>query len=516
MIHKILCLGAVCVILHPAIAGAQVVLGPKGPVNPEKKQDPDRRNRNAPKLFRLTVDPAPELVPALKHTLLPRFLDLKAGNAVPYYYRALLAYKEATQQREKGHWESYEKLIEAPVSQFAKEEAQRFLRGYERAFEELKTATHRERCDWDWRMRDLKGTGVYSFVLSEMQDSRFLARLLALKARLAIAENRYEDAIRTLRDGYKMARDVARPPTLINDLIGMIIADSLNEQIRALIDAPGSPNFYWALTELSEPFLDLRSALQLEMAVPIMTFPFLRDAETTQRSADEWRRILGAAVQELTNLGGELAPNARDSMNLSTQLATTAWMLKGYPRAKRELIGSGYTREQIEKMPVGQVIAIHEANAYAVMSQEMMKWSLLPFPQALEQTERSKRKLRDEGYFGRAGATREILPIGAVLLPSTFNVTVFAARLSGRLAGLRVVEAIRMYAAAHDGRLPQSLDVITEVPVPRNPMTGQPFPYRLEGERAVLEVPVASKGMAQSDAWRFEITITPAKKDAPR
>src|SRR3954447_7027252 len=41
-------------------------------------------------VIRMTITPATEPVPALRHRLLTREIDLKAGNAVPYYYRAML------------------------------------------------------------------------------------------------------------------------------------------------------------------------------------------------------------------------------------------------------------------------------------------------------------------------------------------------------------------------------------------------------------------------------------------
>ena len=68
------------------------------------------------------------------------------------------------------------------------------------------------------------------------------------------------------------------------------------------------------------------------------------------------------------------------------------------------------------------------------------------------------------------------------------------ARLDRRVAALRVVEAIRMHAATHGGSLPESLDKITEVPVPFDPVTGQPFGYHLEGGRAKFPV--------RAGAWR--------------
>jgi hypothetical protein len=77
-------------------------------------------------------------------------------------------------------------------------------------------------------------------------------------------------------------------------------------------------------------------------------------------------------------------------------------------------------------------------------------------------------------------------------------------RLDWQLNALQAIEAIRMHAA-ETGKLPQSLQEITIVPVPKNPATEQDYQYRLDGDTAILELP-------QSDgftgvAWRYEITL---------
>ena len=78
------------------------------------------------------------------------------------------------------------------------------------------------------------------------------------------------------------------------------------------------------------------------------------------------------------------------------------------------------------------------------------------------------------------------------------------------MATLQCIEAIRLYMASHDGRLPGSLDEITEVPIPLNPMTGKPFPYRLEGDKAILDSfapPEVFKTKVYYYYDRYELTV---------
>jgi hypothetical protein len=64
------------------------------------------------------------------------------------------------------------------------------------------------------------------------------------------------------------------------------------------------------------------------------------------------------------------------------------------------------------------------------------------------------------------------------LMPAIGNALLANARIERLLDALQCVEAIRMYAAEHDGALPESLDAMTETPVPIDPVTGKPFEYK--------------------------------------
>jgi hypothetical protein len=62
-----------------------------------------------------------------------------------------------------------------------------------------------------------------------------------------------------------------------------------------------------------------------------------------------------------------------------------------------------------------------------------------------------------------------------------------------------------MHAAEHDGKLPRTLQEITEVPVPVDPMTGKEFSYRIENGTAILEG-FAPDGESLKDGFRYEIS----------
>src|SRR5437773_900928 len=72
------------------------------------------------------------------------------------------------------------------------------------------------------------------------------------------------------------------------------------------------------------------------------------------------------------------------------------------------------------------------------------------------------------------------------------------------------VEALRIYAAAHEGKLPDKLDEITEVPVPFDPGTGKPFEYSRAYDTATLTGPTNGPtwtGRPTSNGVRYRASI---------
>ncbi len=79
-------------------------------------------------------------------------------------------------------------------------------------------------------------------------------------------------------------------------------------------------------------------------------------------------------------------------------------------------------------------------------------------------------------------------------------------RLDRHVAALQCIEALRLSAAIHDGKFPDSLADITEVTIPDDPVTEKLFIYRRTGSKAVLEGPIP-KGGSDKDAIRYELKL---------
>jgi hypothetical protein len=95
----------------------------------------------------------------------------------------------------------------------------------------------------------------------------------------------------------------------------------------------------------------------------------------------------------------------------------------------------------------------------------------------------------------------------ADLVASYFKVRTSQARLEQRIALLRCVEGLRLYAAAHDGKLPATLADVP-VPLPVDPMTGQAFIYALkDGVASVRGTPPAGMEKRAPFNVRYEVRI---------
>jgi hypothetical protein len=93
------------------------------------------------------------------------------------------------------------------------------------------------------------------------------------------------------------------------------------------------------------------------------------------------------------------------------------------------------------------------------------------------------------------------------LVPAFSKVRRAQGRLEQRIALLRHVEALRMYAAAHDGQLPARL-ADCPVPLPDDPFSGKPFRYEIDGATAHLRG-CPPRGEPKNPAYNvhFEVTI---------
>lgn len=459
----------------------------------------------------VTLYPAPEPHPALKYELLPPFLERRPGNAAVWWNR-IPAEQQVLLKKASEQWESRETVLtrwlEMPVGTpqekaYRKSELAKvvwLLRDQNRIYGDMERAARFEHCDWELPIREGR---FFDILLPDAQQSRMYARLLAAKAHLEIAEGQYDRAVRTLQTGYAQGRDVAQGQTLVNGLVGLTIAGLMSHEVLQLIQQPDAPNLYWALSTLPRPLVSCRPGAEAERRSLYLQFPELRDLDKKTLSADESRDLLNKLQREIYRLSGVMEPEKQaPGKSVPDDKAIEA----GYPRAKRYLVEHGYkTATAVEAMPVAQVVLLYSVKLYDELSDDQFKWRFIPTAEAGDGPGRAAQAMRDA-----IAAKREILPLAALLLPATMVWKDAETGIDWNIAALRILEAMRLYAANHNGQWPDRLTDITEVPVPQNPCDGKSFTYERHGDHATL----TSKPHPHRLPWRFEITLKQREKPA--
>jgi hypothetical protein len=280
-------------------------------------------------------------------------------------------------------------------------------------------------------------------------------------------------------------------------LTGNSLAMRMADELNWFVQRPKAPNLYWPLADLPRPFLDLRRSLQSERVAIAGLLPDVaaaaRDPNAGPWNEEQARKHHGM----LLGLQEPGTPGRRLRLALRLQ--------QEYEPDKEALVAAGRPRALVEKMPHVQVAVLRAFVEYDRATDEMLKWQTFPYAEALPHLRQTIARRKAE--LKRSDATLAA-QLAGLLLPGYPRV--FAARAFGgrRFAALRCVEAVRLHAAAHGGKLPPELADVKEVPVPDDPVTGQPFHYRVNGDRATLHGPPPDgEKPDRSNTLTYELTL---------
>lgn len=458
-------------------------------VESHARPEPPKRPETA-----MPITAAPEPVPALRWRLMPELRETTPGNAATLYYRSF-APEWMGNVRTQKMADELDKAANMPLG-----ELREFARKPESGIgwvrqssmlKEVDRASRRQYCDWDLigRVRE-EGVGL---LLPDQQSFREFARMLAVRARLELADGDYTAAVRTLQTGLMLGRNVSDAPTLIQSLVGTAISAVMFSQVEEWVRTSGSPNLYWALTNLPRPFIDLRKPFQGERLFLDNLLPGFRDAIRNPAQADLSPVNLESLFRNILQLSDEPG----------TPALSIFWTMKKYPAAKRFLRAIGWPEHKVESLPALQIVLLADVAEYDRYYDSFVKWSGLPFAEARSGFDRAEHALKK--HVGDGGSPG--MSLSGLLLPAVVKVFEASNRIDRRIAALRTVEAIRLYAAEH-GRLPAQLSEITAVPIPADPRTGEPFRYNSDGATATLIAPPPERERASvSNSLQYNITL---------
>ena len=253
---------------------------------------------------------------------------------------------------------------------------------------------------------------------------------------------------------FALSRHLGEHPTEVANLVGLWLAHLTLSTIEEMVQQPKCPNLYWALTDLPAPLVDLRKGVHGEQTMVAAEFRAIRDdSPMTEQELEALVSRLSGVISFSREQTGQAPRSVRTALRTSTRDP------KSLDAARERLIQSGGKKEMLAKFPPLQIILLDQKQRYALERDERLKLLAVPVWQTTGSIAAGKLQ----------GGARWPL---ADLLPNIDKLRAEEAELERQLALLRWVEALRLFAGGHDGKLPASRDEIA-VPLPMDPVTGK-------------------------------------------
>jgi len=408
--------------------------------------------------FELTPTAPP--VPALKYQLLfYDAFDRLPGNAAILYLNSILLMGPDAKDKADMAQEAYDAKNMARFNSLADS-----LENHS-VIEELDLAGRRENCDWESPYREM---GVMT-LLPHLSPLRTIGRILKVRALREIDQGKADDALKTMRLGYEMSNKVGERGVLVTGLVSLSITSMMNDCLEVLMNRPGAPNLYWALSEFPSRRATLSVSIDGESQWWVNTIPNLARAwRGEDLSAEQWQ----AAFDYLGSIITGPHLNSSDVVK-----ATNPDLM----RQAREQYAQAHhmTPEQAAGVDPIIVAGTFYLSQFQIARDNSFKLRGLTDPTRLVM---SKKAHDDFEKLMREQPGNFFLQTLADFHRAYWSFS----RIDRQIATLTAVEAIRSYAAANNGELPPQLADITDTPVPLNPATGEPFEYRVDNGTATL------------------------------
>lgn len=432
-------------------------------------------------LVSLELSPTEPVRPSLAIRLFPAANELFDRNAAIYYHRAIYSLN-TTEERFRANQADPDlpdtfdnRFLEPNMDAQTIRRLRVWLNGHQNMLRELQYATHSKNCDWQLIPEEAKDNW-FLIMVPELDGCRGIARLLAAKARLEIIDGNYDQAIETIRAGFKMASDLHESEILVGSLCAYQSVGLMLQPLTELIEMPDSPNLFWAFATLPDDLTDNRETIRLELNRLRTGLGFeLLDDPDKPRTMRSWRKAFSQYSDRLTVL----------SAIMGSGYTMPANAVYSYPIAKQMMINGGVSVEEVEAMPAIQVVALMQAKITEQLIDEYEKGLSLSDLKGIDYFEKLEKRMREESFNGFHVSESSLVPhLDILLLPlqQTYQTNVLLKR---RIAALQVLEAIRLHLE-EKGNLPHSLDEIKGIPVPVNAATEKPFRYESDGQSAKL------------------------------
>ena len=398
----------------------------------------------------------PELVDSVR--LLPVQNELRKGNAAVVYLRM--------PWEQRNFMNSYPAKLKGWMDlDYNAPEVIEAEGVFEHFVQQMRRAAYMEDAEWEYPIGE---EPIVSILLPDVQGMRqFMGRVLGLWVGVQIERGDLENAREGILIQFASAIHLCRTPFGVTNLIGVSITDIAFDRFQILIQQKQAENFYYALGLLPETLGDMAEIFELEASflegsLPSLTTPYPPIGDPA------WNK----AAKEFSAVASMLS---RDPIS---PYDGAAFYLRMLFHSQTALLEMGeFSEEQIKKMGKDEIIGRWILAQAKQFNSRRLASTLLPLPEQIQELIEIEKQVKALQEQLKAPAT----PFASIGVEAFVGLHRF-----NRKARLhQVIEAIRDYASKHDNQLPDSLDDI-ELFVPLDSLTGKPFNYKLEGDKATL------------------------------
>ncbi len=448
----------------------------------------------------MSVHPARQTAPALRIHLIAGDQERLDGNSAVHYLKAL-GFFEQTYARQKlteyhqaenkrvqdGEIESAVARpyvwLKTPPSELPVAEVKKFLEYTSFQPRMLREAVKYRSFSGE---RDMAGQdSPIMYLLPEIQSFREAARMQSLRCRLAIAEDRLDDAVEIIGQQFAMANHLSQDLFFVSALVGCAIQGIAHTDALYLARHEDAPNLYWAYASLPKPLIEMRQAYWFERSFLYEQIDALREVDHHLRPAGYWSDVIDRILPKIKDLEVEGVSLTGGNLSLEAQrLALVTYLAGSYPGARDYLIDDlGMDAETVDAYPTMQTVLLAVCKLYDELRDAQFKLRYLDYPDVVRLDGFGKFQDLLRKRVDRIGMAAGI---ATATLPALESIWAAENRCQLNIAVAQTIESIRHYAAEHDGALPKSLEQL-ELPAPKNPFTGAPLQYEFVNGRGVLQ-----------------------------
>ena len=455
--------------------------------------------------MQLVIHPRANSQPIFQHLLMPDDFELRSGNAAIHYLKAMAFLEQNGPRESVREWErkaieqkeddenavpNPHDWLDMPISELPLDDVRKFLGYLDFQVPLIERATRLRSFEFDRYIREESDPVLY--LLPEIQVIRDLARKQSLRCRLAIAESNSLQTLKVLKEQYALANHLGDDEFLVSTLVGCAISNIATADALLAVQLEETPNLYWAISAMPKPMISMKRARSYERQFMFEQVKVFREFDEEKRPEAYWPGFIDQFINQIEPMRTEGLFNGGPLKELESLDRDTMFKLidEAYPAAKRYLIETcNIDSRLVEDYHKPQVVFLAAKRFGRILCDESFKWNHVPRWQALESKSFQQFDGWREEQVAQLGWPAEIMNMFLVAIDASRRAQ---CRVEQSLSLLQTVEALRLYAADHPGKLPTQLEDLT-VPVPLDCVTGKAFGYELAGGVATIEAAPTGK-----------------------